>query len=33
MELLAFNEFVQNDSRVENLLLPLRDGIMIARVL
>jgi predicted O-methyltransferase YrrM len=31
-ELLAFNDFVQNDSRVENLLLPLRDGMMIIRV-
>ncbi|MBX2967488.1 MAG: class I SAM-dependent methyltransferase [Cyclobacteriaceae bacterium] len=26
-----FNEKIQNDSRVENLLLPVRDGIMIAR--
>lgn len=26
-----FNEFVQNDNRVENLLLPFRDGIMIVR--
>lgn len=24
-----FNEFIQNDNRVENLLLPFRDGIMI----
>ncbi|MDR2287236.1 MAG: O-methyltransferase [Prevotellaceae bacterium] len=32
-ELLAFNDFVQNDSRVENLLLPLRDGMMIIRVM
>jgi predicted O-methyltransferase YrrM len=31
-ELLAFNDFVQNDSRVENLLLPIRDGMMIIRV-
>lgn len=26
-----FNEFVQNDKRVENVLLPLRDGMMILR--
>ncbi len=26
-----FNELVQNDPRVENILLPIRDGIMIAR--
>ena len=26
--ILAFNDFVQNDSRVRNLLLPFRDGIM-----
>jgi caffeoyl-CoA O-methyltransferase len=26
-----FNEFVQNDDRVENVLLPVRDGIMIIR--
>jgi len=30
--LMQFNEYVQNDSRVENLLLPVRDGIMICRV-
>ena len=24
-----FNEFVQNDSRVENMLLPIRDGLMV----
>jgi caffeoyl-CoA O-methyltransferase len=29
----AFNEFVQSDNRVENLLLPFRDGLMIARKL
>lgn len=29
----AFNQKVMNDARVENLLLPLRDGLMIARVL
>ncbi len=27
----AFNQKVQNDSRVENILLPIRDGLMIAR--
>ncbi len=27
----AFNDFVQEDKRVENLLLPLRDGIMMVR--
>ena len=27
----AFNDFVQQDERVENLLLPLRDGFMIVR--
>ena len=26
-----FNEFVQNDNRVENMVLPLRDGLMIIR--
>jgi predicted O-methyltransferase YrrM len=26
-----FNEKVQRDSRVENMLLPLRDGIMVMR--
>ncbi len=26
--ILAFNDFVQNDTRVRNLLLPFRDGIM-----
>ena len=29
--IIGFNEFVQNDSRVENLLLPLRDGVMVIR--
>jgi predicted O-methyltransferase YrrM len=28
-----FNEYIQNDKRVENLLLPLRDGIMMIRKL
>lgn len=32
-ELIEFNNFVQADSRVENLLLPLRDGMMIMRVI
>ncbi len=27
----AFNDFVQQDDRVENVLLPLRDGIMMVR--
>ena len=26
-----FNQFVQQDSRVENILLPLRDGLMVVR--
>lgn len=26
-----FNEFVQSDARVENMLIPLRDGLMIVR--
>ena len=29
--IVEFNEFVQQDDRVENLLLPIRDGIMIIR--
>jgi caffeoyl-CoA O-methyltransferase len=29
--LMDFNEKVQRDSRVENMLLPLRDGIMVMR--
>ncbi|MFN3405541.1 MAG: O-methyltransferase [Cytophagaceae bacterium] len=29
--LMDFNQFVQNDVRVENMLLPLRDGLMIIR--
>lgn len=29
--ILAFNDFVQNDSRVENVILPVRDGIMMLR--
>jgi predicted O-methyltransferase YrrM len=29
----AFNEMIHNDERVENILLPIRDGIMVARKL
>lgn len=29
--ILSFNEYVKNDERVENLLLPLRDGLSIIR--
>jgi len=29
----AFNDFVQQDERVENLLLPFRDGLMVVRKL
>lgn len=29
--LLEFNKFIQNDARVENVLLPVRDGIMLIR--
>lgn len=29
----AFNDFVQNDPRVENIMLPVRDGIMLMRKL
>jgi caffeoyl-CoA O-methyltransferase len=31
LALLEYNRMVQNDTRVENLLLPLRDGLMICR--
>ena len=31
-EIIAFNEYVRNDSRVENVILPLRDGINLIRV-
>lgn len=31
-EILAFNDFVQNDDRVENLILPMRDGLSLIRV-
>ncbi|MFN7494415.1 MAG: O-methyltransferase [Cyclobacteriaceae bacterium] len=31
--IMAFNDFVTSDPRVENMLLPLRDGIMLARKL
>lgn len=29
--ILDFNDFVQNDSRVENVLMPFRDGMMVLR--
>ena len=29
--IMEFNEFVQQDDRVENVLLPIRDGIMLIR--
>jgi caffeoyl-CoA O-methyltransferase len=29
--LLDFNKKVQDDPRVENILLPVRDGLMVAR--
>jgi caffeoyl-CoA O-methyltransferase len=31
--IVAFNDYVQNDPRVENMLLPLRDGLMMIRKL
>jgi len=31
--IIAFNDFVKNDDRVENMLLPLRDGVMMVRKL
>lgn len=31
--IIKFNDFVQNDNRVENILFPLRDGIMMIRKL
>ena len=31
--IVEFNNFVKNDKRVENLLLPLRDGVMVLRKL
>jgi len=30
---MAFNDFIQNDPRVENLLLPVRDGVMLVEKL
>lgn len=33
LTLQALNAFITDDSRVENLLLPIRDGLMVARVL
>src|SRR5690625_312136 len=32
-QLKAFNEKLKNDERIENLLLPIRDGILISRKL
>ena len=32
-ELDAFNKKIQNDPRVENILLPIRDGLMVVRKL
>jgi predicted O-methyltransferase YrrM len=29
--ILAFNDFIQNDERVENLMLPIRHGLMMIR--
>jgi predicted O-methyltransferase YrrM len=31
-EIIAFNDYVLADSRVENVILPLRDGINLIRV-
>jgi len=31
--IIEFNDFVQNDSRVENILVPIRDGLMMVRKL
>ena len=31
-EIIAFNDYIRNDSRVENVILPLRDGINLIRV-
>ena len=31
LSLHKFNQFVQQDKRVENILLPIRDGLMIVR--
>lgn len=31
MGIIEYNEFVRKDERVENLLLPFRDGLMLAR--
>jgi len=33
LAIIEFNDFVQNDSRVENVLFPVRDGMMIIRKL
>lgn len=29
--IIAFNDFIQNDDRVDNLMLPLRDGLMLIK--
>ena len=29
--ILKFNDLIQNDDRVENVILPIRDGMIIAR--
>ncbi len=31
LALYQFNEFIQNDTRVENILLPIRDGLMVVQ--
>jgi predicted O-methyltransferase YrrM len=31
--LLEYNELLRNDSRVETVLLPIRDGLTVSRVL
>jgi caffeoyl-CoA O-methyltransferase len=31
LALIEFNDYIQNDDRVENLLLPIRDGLMFIR--
>ena len=31
--IIEFNDFIRNDTQVENVLLPVRDGIMIVRKL
>jgi predicted O-methyltransferase YrrM len=31
LAIVTFNQFVQNDLRVENIMLPIRDGLTIVR--